>query len=173
MFTCTTTWLYPDTIGCVWTTEFDLNALRVDEEIFWTGKEKVAGPRATPLGPLGNEHLMSETQNILRDRRTYGAKAFWITCLFIGRRTRLHLGTKHVQFFIVFVLKWRESVEELIFEKRRRVHELWRDLMAREGTATDANVACMCMYVFLCTYLYTANITWSNGGLHVRSDVSL
>ena len=144
----------------MWTTEFDLNALRVDEEIFWTGKEKVAGPRATPLGPLGNEHLMSETQNILRDRRTYGAKAFWITCLFIGRRTRLHLGTKHVQFFIVFVLKWRESVEELIYEKRREGHELRRDLMAGEDTATDANVFVFlpyrtCMYVFLCRYLYS------------------
>ena len=39
-------------------------------------KKKLRPPRATPLGPLGNEHLMSETQNILRDRRTYGAKAF-------------------------------------------------------------------------------------------------
>ena len=159
--------------GCVWTTEFDLNALRMDEEIFWTRKEKVAASSGHSPRSVSNEHLMSETQNILRDRRTYGAKAFWITCLFISRRTRLHLGTKHVQFFIVFVLKWRESVEELIYEKRRRVHELWRDLMAREGTATDANVASMSMYAFLCTYLYKAHITWSNDGLHVKSDVSL
>ena len=111
-------WVNPDTIGCVWTTEFDLNALRVDEEIFWTGKEKVAASSGHSLGPLGNEHLMSETQNILRDRRTYGAKAFWITCIFISRRTRLHLGTKHGQFFFVFVLKWREPVEEFINEER-------------------------------------------------------
>ena len=153
--------------GCVWTTEFDLNALRIDEEIFWTGKEKVAASPGSPLGPLVT-NISCQKLKIY-----YGAKAFWITCLFISRRTRLHLGTKHVQFFIVFVLKWRESVEELIYEKRRRGHELWRDLMAREGTATDANVASMSMYAFLFTYLYTAHITRSNGGLHVKSDVSL
>ena len=31
----------PDTIGCVWTGEFDLNTLRVDSEIFESGKEKL------------------------------------------------------------------------------------------------------------------------------------
>ena len=31
----------PDTIGCVWTGEFDLNTLRVDEEIFESGKKKL------------------------------------------------------------------------------------------------------------------------------------
>ena len=31
----------PDTIGCMWTGEFDLNTLRVDEEIFETGKKKL------------------------------------------------------------------------------------------------------------------------------------
>ena len=140
---------------------------------FLNGERKSCGLLGNSPRSVSNEHLMSETQNILRDHRTYRAKAFWITCLFVSRRTRLHLGTKHVQFVIVFVLKWRESVEELIYEKRRRGHELWRDLMAREGTATDANVACMCMYAFLCTYLYTAHITWSNSGLRARSDVSL
>ena len=29
----------PDTIGCVWTGEFDLNTLRVDEEIFQSEKK--------------------------------------------------------------------------------------------------------------------------------------
>ena len=29
----------PDTIGCVWTGEFDLNTLRVDGEIFESGKK--------------------------------------------------------------------------------------------------------------------------------------
>ena len=31
----------PDAIGCVWTGEFDLNALRVDGEIFESGKKKL------------------------------------------------------------------------------------------------------------------------------------
>ena len=31
----------PDTIGFVWTAEFDLNTLRVDEEIFESGKKKL------------------------------------------------------------------------------------------------------------------------------------
>jgi len=31
----------PDTIGCVWTGEFDLNMLRVDGEIFDSGKKKL------------------------------------------------------------------------------------------------------------------------------------
>ena len=31
----------PDTIGYVWTGEFDLNTLRVDGEIFETGKKKL------------------------------------------------------------------------------------------------------------------------------------
>ena len=31
----------PDTIGCVWTGEFDLNTLRVDREIFESGKKKL------------------------------------------------------------------------------------------------------------------------------------
>jgi len=30
-----------DTIGCVWTGEFDLNTLRVHEEIFESGKKKL------------------------------------------------------------------------------------------------------------------------------------
>jgi len=36
----------PDTIGCVWTGQFDLNRLRVDEEIFESGK-KVADSKLT------------------------------------------------------------------------------------------------------------------------------
>ena len=31
----------PDTIGCVWTGEFDLNTQRVDGEIFESGKKKL------------------------------------------------------------------------------------------------------------------------------------
>ena len=31
----------PGTIGCVWTGEFDLNTLRVDGEIFESGKKKL------------------------------------------------------------------------------------------------------------------------------------
>ena len=31
----------PDTIGCVWTDEFDLNTLRVDGEIFESRKKKL------------------------------------------------------------------------------------------------------------------------------------
>ena len=31
----------PDTIGCVWTGEFDLNTPRVDGKIFETGKKKL------------------------------------------------------------------------------------------------------------------------------------
>ena len=31
----------PDTIGCVWTSEFDLNTLRVDGEIFESLKKKL------------------------------------------------------------------------------------------------------------------------------------
>ena len=31
----------PDTIGCVWTDEFDLNTLRVDGKIFESGKKKL------------------------------------------------------------------------------------------------------------------------------------
>ena len=31
----------PDTIGYVWTGEFDLNTLRVDGEIFESGKKKL------------------------------------------------------------------------------------------------------------------------------------
>ena len=31
----------PDTIGCVWRGEFDLNTLRVDREIFESGKKKL------------------------------------------------------------------------------------------------------------------------------------
>ena len=31
----------PDTIGCVWTGEFDFNTLRVDGEICESGKEKL------------------------------------------------------------------------------------------------------------------------------------
>ena len=31
----------PDTIGCVWIGEFDLNTLRVDGEIFESGKKKL------------------------------------------------------------------------------------------------------------------------------------
>ena len=31
----------PDTIGCMWTGEFDLNTLRVDGEIFESGKKKL------------------------------------------------------------------------------------------------------------------------------------
>ena len=33
--------VYPDTIGCVWTDEFDLNKLRVDGEMFESGKRIV------------------------------------------------------------------------------------------------------------------------------------
>ena len=33
----------PDTIGCEWTGEFDLNTLRVNGEIFESGKKKL-GP---------------------------------------------------------------------------------------------------------------------------------
>ena len=31
----------PDSIGCVWTGEFDLNTLRVNGEIFESGKKKL------------------------------------------------------------------------------------------------------------------------------------
>ena len=31
----------PDAIGCAWTGEFDLNTLRVDREIFESGKKKL------------------------------------------------------------------------------------------------------------------------------------
>ena len=31
----------PDTIGCVWTGKFDLNMVRVDGEIFESGKKKL------------------------------------------------------------------------------------------------------------------------------------
>ena len=31
----------PDTIGCVWTGEFNLNTLRVDGEIFESGEQKL------------------------------------------------------------------------------------------------------------------------------------
>ena len=31
----------PHTIGCVWTVEFDLNTLRVDGDIFESGKKKL------------------------------------------------------------------------------------------------------------------------------------
>ena len=31
----------PDTIGCMWTGEFDLNMLRVDGKIFEFGKKKL------------------------------------------------------------------------------------------------------------------------------------
>ena len=31
----------PDIIGCMWTSEFDLNTLRVDGEIFESGKKKL------------------------------------------------------------------------------------------------------------------------------------
>ena len=31
----------PDTMGCVWTGEFDLNTLRVDGEIFQSGMKKL------------------------------------------------------------------------------------------------------------------------------------
>ena len=31
----------PETIGCVWTGEFDLNTLRVDGEIVESGKKKL------------------------------------------------------------------------------------------------------------------------------------
>ena len=31
----------PDTIGCVWTGEFDLNTLRVDGEFFESGKKNL------------------------------------------------------------------------------------------------------------------------------------
>ena len=33
--------LNPNTIGCVWTGEIDLNTLRVDGEIFESGKKKL------------------------------------------------------------------------------------------------------------------------------------
>ena len=35
------TTMNPDTIGCVWTGEFALNTLRVDGEIFESGKNKL------------------------------------------------------------------------------------------------------------------------------------
>ena len=35
----------PDTIGCAWTGEFDLNTLRVDREIFESGKKKLRIPK--------------------------------------------------------------------------------------------------------------------------------
>ena len=121
---------------------------------FLNGERKSCGLLGNSPRSVSNEHLMSETQNILRDHRTYRAKAFWITCLFVSRRTRLHLGTKHVQFVIVFVLKWRESVEELIYEKRRRGHELWRDLMAREGLYRKRCQRCMHVHVCLSMYVF-------------------
>ena len=31
----------PDTIGCVWTGEFDLNTLRVDRDFFESGKKNL------------------------------------------------------------------------------------------------------------------------------------
>ena len=37
----TTVNMNPDTIECVWTGEFDLNMLRVDGEIFESGKKKL------------------------------------------------------------------------------------------------------------------------------------
>ena len=35
------TWVNPDTIGCDWRGEFDLNTLRVDGELFESGKKKL------------------------------------------------------------------------------------------------------------------------------------
>ena len=44
----------PDTIGCVWTGELDLNTLRVDGEIFESGKKKlrIQNYPDTCLGPV-------------------------------------------------------------------------------------------------------------------------
>ena len=42
-----------DTIGCVWTGEFDLKTLRVDEEIFESGKKKLRIKKYPDMGGQG------------------------------------------------------------------------------------------------------------------------
>ena len=51
----------PDTIGCVWTGEFDLNTLREDGEIFESGKKKLREYPDT-LGRMGPERPKSANQ---------------------------------------------------------------------------------------------------------------
>ena len=57
----------PDTIGCVWTGEFDLNGLRVDEEIFKSGKKKLRIQKYPDTCGQGLSHLLYlPTQYVFR-----------------------------------------------------------------------------------------------------------
>jgi len=53
----------PDTIGCVWTGEFDLNTLRVDGEIFESGKETVADSKIFGYVWTGPQLQLTQTSS--------------------------------------------------------------------------------------------------------------
>ena len=63
----------PDTIGCVWTGEFDLNTLRVDGEIFESGKKKLRIQKypdtcGRGLNLVGTRFLGKSIQSVFPER---------------------------------------------------------------------------------------------------------
>ena len=98
----------PNTIGYVWTNEFDLNTLLVDWEIFWIRKEKVGGSKISQYvwtGPNWTESfpatatLLSRKNSIiirepifrLVSRPLLKGKHFlnYLHCLLLSNKARL------------------------------------------------------------------------------------
>ena len=66
----------PDTIGCVWTGEFDLNTLRVDGDFFESGKKNLRiqkYPDTCGRGP----RTIKDFSNIMLLKRDYEAHLFY------------------------------------------------------------------------------------------------
>ena len=55
-----------DTIGCVWTGEFDLNTLRVDGEIFQSGKKTLRIQKYADTCERGLKVIKVQSSNIAR-----------------------------------------------------------------------------------------------------------
>ena len=53
----------PDTIGCVWTGESDLNTLRVDGKIFESGKKKLRIQKYPDTCGRGRSRIRSRTND--------------------------------------------------------------------------------------------------------------
>ena len=75
----------PDTIGCVWTGEFDLNTLRVDGEIFESGKKKLPIQKYPDLCGRGLSQFYKIVKNLAPCRRsrenfTLSIRYHWLEC---------------------------------------------------------------------------------------------
>ena len=80
----------PDTIGYVWTGEFDLNTLRVDGEIFESGKKKLWIQKYPDMCARG---IRGHKQRKLNDH------VYYFLCLCpLGLTIRLHFNMSKVAY---------------------------------------------------------------------------